>query len=80
MCPLAFIPVPWRSVQDRVTSSLEWVCHPDGCELVEIRFHYEALVGVLRRSPIGDKIQLPRLPYQQPRARGSGALLQRERA
>lgn len=69
MCPLGFIPVLRRSVQ-------EWVCHPDGCELVEIRFHYEALVGVLQESPNGYRMQLPRLPYQQPR--GSAALLRRE--
>ena len=52
-----------------LSSWQEWVCHPDGCELVEFRFRYEALVGVLRRSPIGDRIHLPRLPYQKPRAR-----------
>ena len=69
MCPLGFIPVLRRSVQ-------EWVCHPDGCELVEIRFHYEALVGVLRDSPNGYSMQLPQLPYQQPR--GGAALLRRE--
>ena len=36
MCPLGLIVVLNRSVE-------EWVVHPDGCEIVEIRFQYELL-------------------------------------
>ena len=36
MCPLGLIVVLDKSVE-------EWIVHPDGCEIVEIRFHYEML-------------------------------------
>ena len=34
MCPLGLIVVLKRPVE-------EWVVHPQGCEIVEVRFHYE---------------------------------------
>ena len=43
-------------------SQEEWVCHPRGCEVVEVRFHDESLVGYLERSPLGQRLMLPRLP------------------
>ena len=52
MIPLGFIAVIQRSQE-------EWVCHPRGCEVVEVRFHYATLLGHLERSGLGQRLDLP---------------------
>ena len=54
MIPLGFIAVIQRSAE-------EWVCHPNGCEVVEARFHYRTLAGYLEGSPMGSRFMFPRL-------------------
>ena len=55
MCPLGLIVVLNRSVE-------EWVVHPDGCEIVEIRFHYELLRTYLEQTPLAARMLMPRMP------------------
>ena len=52
MIPLGFIAVIQRSQE-------EWVCHPRGCEVVEVRFHYATLLGHLERSGLGQRLDVP---------------------
>ena len=55
MCPLGLIVVLKRSVE-------EWVVHLDGCEIVEIRFHYELLRTYLEQTPLAARMLMPRMP------------------
>ena len=55
MCPLGLIVVLDRSVE-------EWIVHPDGCEIVEIRFHYEMLRTYLEQTPLASRMLMPRMP------------------
>ena len=54
MCPLGLIAMLNRSVE-------EWVVHPDGCDIVEIRFHYELLRTYLEQTPLAARMLMPRM-------------------
>ena len=62
MVPLGFI-----VVHPRDPDAL--VCHPNGCEVKTIRFHYRALIEFLRESPLAEMIDIP-LPHLQRRVGG----------
>ena len=47
----------------------EVVCHPHGCEVVEVRFHDQALVKFLQKSPLAERMEIPS-PHLQPRVGG----------
>ena len=55
MCPMGLIVVLSRSAE-------EWVVHPDGCEIVEIQFHYELLRTYLEQTPLAARMLMPRMP------------------
>ena len=55
MCPLGLIVVLDRSVE-------EWIVHPDGCEIVEIQFHYEHLRTYLEQTPLTARMLMPQMP------------------
>ena len=55
MCPLGLIVVLKRPVE-------EWVVHPQGCEIVEVRFHYEMLRAYLEQTPLAARMLMPRMP------------------
>ena len=54
MCPLGLIVVLDKSVE-------EWIVHPDGCEIVEIRFHTEMLRTYLEQTPLASRMLMPRM-------------------
>ena len=55
MCPMGLIVVLKRPVE-------EWVVHPQGCEIVEVRFHYEMLRAYLEQTPLAARMLMPRVP------------------
>ena len=40
----------------------EWVVHPGGCGIAEIRFHYELLRAYLEQTPLAARMLMPRMP------------------
>ena len=55
--PLGFIVVHPRVKSPMGTNAL--VCHPNGCEVKTIRFHYQALIDFLQASPLAERIDIP---------------------
>ena len=52
--PIGAIAVFDRSVQERV-------CHPEGCQVLRMKFHFAALRAFLLQTPLAQRMRIPDL-------------------
>ena len=57
MVPLGFIVV--RQCSSSPVYRDEFICHPNGCEVTTVRFHYQSLIEFLQRSPLAEGMEIP---------------------
>ena len=55
--PGVFVPIGAIAVLER--SVQEWICHPKGCQVLRMYFHYAALRAFLGQSPLAQRMQIP---------------------
>ncbi len=55
--PGVFVPIGAIAVLER--SVQEWICHPEGCQVIRMYFHYAALRAFLGQSPLAQRMQIP---------------------